>query len=57
MGMTVTEEKYRYEREEAIKEYLESLLEEKSRNQFRSDYRCSLGNEYRRRYMECAMLL
>ena len=45
MGMTVTEEKYRYEREEAIKEYLESLLEEKSRNQFRSDYRCSLGND------------
>jgi len=52
MGMTVTGEKYRCEREEETKDYLESLLEEKFRNQVRSDYRRSLGNEYRRRYME-----
>jgi hypothetical protein len=52
MEMTVTEEKHRCEREEEIKDSLESLLEEKSRNQIRSDYRRSLGNEYRRRYME-----
>jgi hypothetical protein len=52
MGMTVTGEKYRCEREEETKDYLESLLEEKSLNQIRSDYRCSLGNEYSRRYMK-----
>jgi hypothetical protein len=50
--MTETEEKDCCERKEEIKDSLESLLEEKSRNQVRSDYRRSLGNEYRRRYME-----
>jgi hypothetical protein len=50
--MTETEEKDRCERKEEIKDSLESLLEEKFRNQVRSDYRRSLGNEYRRRYME-----
>lgn len=40
-------------RQEELKEDpLESMLEEQSRNQVRSDYRRSLGNEYRRRYME-----
>ncbi|HIH74459.1 MAG TPA: Nif3-like dinuclear metal center hexameric protein [Methanosarcina sp.] len=34
------------------KDSLESMLEEQSRNQIRSDYRRSLGNEYRRRYIE-----
>ncbi len=48
----MTEEKDSCEGEEEIKDSLESLLEEKFRNQVRSDYRRSLGNEYRRRYME-----
>lgn len=40
-------------RQEGLKEdSLESMLEEQSRNQVRSDYRRSLGNESRRRYME-----
>lgn len=40
-------------RQEGLKEdSLESMLEEQSRNQVRSDYRRSLGNEYCRRYME-----
>jgi hypothetical protein len=40
-------------RQEELKgDYLESMLEEQLRNQVRSDYRRSLGNESRRRYME-----
>jgi hypothetical protein len=50
--MKMTEEKDRCGSEKEIKDSLESLLEEKFRNQVRSDYRRSLGNEYRRRYME-----
>lgn len=34
------------------KDSLELMLEEQSRNQVRSDYRRSLGNEYGRRYLE-----
>lgn len=44
--------KDRCEREEKKKDSLESLLEEKLRNQVLSDYRRSLGNEYRRKYLE-----
>lgn len=38
--------------EELNDDSLESMLVEQSKNQIRSDYRRSLGNEYRRRYME-----
>lgn len=38
--------------EELSEDSLESMLVEQSKNQIRSDYRRSLGNEYRRRYME-----
>jgi len=48
----MTEEKDRCEQDEADGESLESILEIQARNQVRSDYRRSLGNEYRRRYME-----
>ncbi len=48
----MTEEKDRCEQEEAKGDSLESILEEQARNQVRSDYRRSLGNEHRRRYME-----
>jgi hypothetical protein len=48
----MTKEKDCCEKEEEIKDSLESLLEEEFRNQVRSDYRRSLGNEYRRRYQE-----
>lgn len=41
-----------FERETPEKESLELMLEKQSRNQIRSDYRRSLGNEYRRRYQE-----
>jgi hypothetical protein len=34
------------------KDSLELMLEKQSRNQIRSDYRRSLGNENRRRYLE-----
>ncbi|AKB54001.1 MULTISPECIES: hypothetical protein [Methanosarcina] len=37
--------------EELSDDSLESMLVEQSKNQIRSDYRRSLGNEYRRRYM------
>lgn len=46
------EEKDRCEQEKANGESLESILEKQARNQVRSDYRRSLGNENRRRYME-----
>jgi len=46
----IKEEKVRCE--EMKKDTLESILEEQSRNQVRSDYRRSLGSESRRRYME-----
>ncbi len=46
------EEKNRCRQEELKYDPLESMLEEQSRNQVRSDYRRSLGSEYRRRYME-----
>lgn len=40
-------------RQKELKEdALELMLEEQSRSQVRSDYRRSLGNENRRRYME-----
>jgi len=42
----------RSRQEELKDDSLESMLEEQSRSQVRSDYRRSLGNEYRRRYME-----
>ncbi len=47
-----TEEIGHNKQEELNDDSLESLLEEQSRCQVRSDYRRSLGNEYRRRYME-----
>jgi len=46
------EEKEPCKQEEPGKGSLESMLEEQSRNQIRSDYRRSLGNENRRRYLE-----
>jgi hypothetical protein len=46
------EEKDKSREEELKEDSVELLLEEQSRNQVRSDYRRSLGNEYRRRYME-----
>ncbi len=48
----MTEEKDRCRQDELKEDSLESMLEEQSRSQVRSDYRRSLGNEYRRRYME-----
>lgn len=39
-------------KEEIKENSLESILEEQSRNQIRSDYRRSLGGENRRRYMD-----
>ncbi len=50
--MNMTEEKDRCEQEEVKNDSLESILEEQSRKQVLSDYRRSLGNENRRRYME-----
>jgi hypothetical protein len=47
-----TEEMDQNRQEELNDDSLESMLEEQSRCQVRSDYRRSLGNEYRRRYME-----
>jgi len=46
------EEKEPCNQEESGKDSLELMLEEQSRSQVRSDYRRSLGNEYRRRYLE-----
>lgn len=46
------EEKEPCNQEETGKDSLELMLEEQSRNQVRSDYRRSLGNEYGRRYLE-----
>lgn len=40
------------ERKQDEKDSLELMLEERSRSQIRSDYRRSLGNENRRRYLE-----
>lgn len=48
---TNEEKKDRNQREDE-KDALEFMLEEQSRNQIRSDYRRSLGNENRRRYLE-----
>ncbi|WP_440945010.1 Nif3-like dinuclear metal center hexameric protein [Methanosarcina sp. T3] len=48
----VNEEKESCNQEEPGKDSLELMLEEQSRSQIRSDYRRSLGNEYRRRYLE-----
>lgn len=45
-------EKNKNMEDELTEDSLESMLEEQSRNQVRSDYRRSLGNESRRRYME-----
>ncbi len=47
-----TEEMDQNRQEELNDDSLESMLEEQSRCQVRSDYRRSLGNENRRRYME-----
>ena len=47
-----TEETGQNRQEELNDDSLESLLEEQSRSQVRSDYRRSLGSENRRRYME-----
>lgn len=46
------EEKYQFKQKELKDDPVESMLEAQSRSQVRSDYRRSLGNEYRRRYME-----
>jgi hypothetical protein len=46
------EEKYQCRQKELKEDPVESMLEAQSRSQVRSDYRRSLGNEYRRRYME-----
>ncbi|AKB29483.1 metal-binding protein [Methanosarcina siciliae T4/M] len=46
------EEKEPCNQEETEKDSFELMLEEQSRNQIRSDYRRSLGNEYGRRYIE-----
>jgi hypothetical protein len=48
----MTEKKDKSKQEDLEEDSLELILEEQSRNQVRSDYRRSLGNEYRRRYME-----
>jgi hypothetical protein len=48
----MAEEKDHCEQEEANDDSLDSILEKQARNQVRSDYRRSLGNENRRRYME-----
>jgi len=48
----LNEEKELSNQEEPGKDSLELTLEEQSRSQIRSDYRRSLGNEYRRRYIE-----
>lgn len=48
----MTEEKDSCKQEKLEDDSLESILEEQSRSQIRSDYRRSLGNEYSRRYME-----
>jgi len=47
-----TKEKDKNIGEELKEDSLESMLIEQSRSQIRSDYRRSLGNENRRRYME-----
>jgi hypothetical protein len=48
----MAEEKDHCEQEEVNDDSLDSILEKQARNQVRSDYRRSLGNENRRRYME-----
>ena len=48
----MAEERYHCEQKETDGDSLDSILEEQARNQVRSDYRRSLGNEHRRRYME-----
>ncbi len=48
----MVEEKNRCERNETSDDSLDSILDEQARNQVRSDYRRSLGNEHRRRYTE-----
>lgn len=52
VALDMKEGKESCKQEEPGKGSLESMLEEQSRNQIRSDYRRSLGNEYRRRYLE-----
>ncbi|WP_268767930.1 Nif3-like dinuclear metal center hexameric protein [Methanosarcina sp. 2.H.T.1A.15] len=52
VALDMNEGKEACKQEEPGKESLEFMLEEQSRNQIRSDYRRSLGNEYRRRYLE-----
>ncbi|MFZ2498580.1 Nif3-like dinuclear metal center hexameric protein [Methanosarcina sp.] len=51
-ALDVTEEKTLCEQKEMKKDSMESMIEEQSRNQVRSDYRRSLGSESRRKYME-----
>jgi hypothetical protein len=48
----MTDENNNSEQEEVQKDELEAMMEEKARNQVRSDYRRSLGNEHGRRYHE-----
>jgi hypothetical protein len=48
----MADEKDQCEQEKANGDSLESILDEQIKNQVRSDYRRSLGNENRRRYME-----
>lgn len=50
--LNTNEEKKDRNQRENEKDSLEFMLEEQSRNQIRSDYRRSLGNENRRRYLE-----
>ncbi|KKG10187.1 Nif3-like dinuclear metal center hexameric protein [Methanosarcina sp. 2.H.A.1B.4] len=52
VALDLNEGKEACKQEEPGKESLEFMLEEQSRNQIRSDYRRSLGNENRRRYLE-----
>lgn len=48
----MTDDNNNSEHEEVQKDELEAMMVEKARNQVRSDYRRSLGNEYGRRYHE-----
>jgi dinuclear metal center YbgI/SA1388 family protein len=50
--LNIKEEKESCNRKDSGKDSIEFMLEEQSRNQIRSDYRRSLGNEYCRRYLE-----
>jgi hypothetical protein len=50
--LDMKEEKEACRQGDSEEDSLEFMLEEQSRNQIRSDYRRSLGNENHRRYIE-----